>query len=64
MSLVFDMAKTIGSVRSVKIKKAQDLLVAWDMRIQKKRASLEALERGSTVASLAPVMHGTGEGKL
>ena len=37
-------------------------MVALDKRIQKKRASLEALERGSTVASLAPVMHGTGAG--
>ena len=53
MSLVFDMAKKIGSERSVKTKRAQDCLVAL---------SLEALERGSAVASPAPVMHGTGEG--
>ena len=62
MSLVFDMAKKIGSVRSVKPKRAQDRLVEWDMRIQKKRASLEALERGFAVVSLALVMHGTWEG--
>ena len=37
-------------------------MVALDKRFQKKRTSLEVLERGSTVASLAPVMHGTGEG--
>ena len=61
-SLVFDMAMKIGSVRSVKTRRAQDRMVALDMRIQKKRASLEALECGSAVASLAPVMHGTGEG--
>ena len=40
MSLVFDMAMKLGSVRSVKTRR----------------------ERGSAVASLAPVMHGTGEG--
>ena len=62
MSLVFDMAMKIGSVRSVKTRRAQDRMVALDMRIQKKRASLEALERGSAVASLARVKHGTGEG--
>ena len=62
MSLALDMAMKIGSVRSVKTRMAQDRMVALDKRIQKKRASLEVLERGSTVASLAPAMHGTGEG--
>ena len=62
MSLVFDMVMKIGSVRSVKTRRAEDRMVVLDMRIQKKRASLEALERGFAVVSLAPVMHGTWEG--
>ena len=62
MSLALDMAVKIGSVVSVKTIRVQDRMVALDKIIHKKRAFLEALERGSTVASLAPVMHGTGEG--
>ena len=46
MSLALDMAMKIGSVRSVKTRMAQDRMVALDKRIQKKRASLEAFERG------------------
>ena len=62
MSLVFDMVMKIGSVRSVKTRRAEDRMVVLDMRILKKRASLEALERGFAVVSLAPVKHCTWEG--
>ena len=49
MSLVFDMVMKIGSVRSVKTRRAEDRMLSLDIRIPKKRASLEALEpRGVT----------------
>ena len=56
------MAVKIGSVLVVKMKRAQDRKVVMDKAIQKKRLSLEALERGFAVASIAPVMAGTDKG--
>ena len=52
------MAVKIGSVLSVKMRRAQDRMAALDKRLQKKKASLEALERGSAVASTVPAMDG------
>ena len=52
------MAVKIGSVLSVKMRRAQDPMAALDKRIQKKTALLEALARA---ASTAPAVDGTGK---
>ena len=62
VSLVLVMAVKIGSVLSVKMRRAQDRMAALDKIIQNYRASLGALERGSAVASIVLAMDGTGEG--
>jgi len=51
-------AVKIGSVFSVKMKRAQDRKAVLDNGIQKKRVLLEALERGSASAAIAPALDG------
>ena len=61
-ALALVMALQTGSVPSAKLRRAQDRMAAFDDRIQKKKAVLEAMARRSAVASTAPALVGTGRG--
>ena len=56
--LALVMAVKIGSVFSVKMKRAQDRKAVLNNGIEKKRVLLEALERGSASAAIAPALDG------
>ena len=58
MALALVTALKIGSVFSVKMKRAQDRKAVLDNGIQKKRMLFEALEHGSASAAIAPALDG------